>query len=461
MKRVSDVGDVWFDPGSMPYAQSHFPFSYGGGVNTGSKKLEELYKKISFPADYIAEGVDQTRGWFYVLLAISTLLGKGIPYKNVICLGLVNDKNGKKMSKSKGNIVDPIEIMDKHGADMLRWYFYTINSPGESKNFDEDELSKLTRRFLLIMYNSFVFWNSYAEHNEDIKRSYKPEHVLDKWILAKLQEVIKLSTEKLDEYEVGEGARIIESFVDDLSRWYIRRSRNRFQDSARGLNIDSTDWNQASNTLRIVLETLSKLTAPLMPFFSEALYKSVGGSLESVHLDSWPEVKNEYRNTALVKDMDLVRSLATAGLSLRSEKGIKVRQPLSSLTIRSITLKDKKELIELLKDEVNVREVLFDIETQGEVDLDTVLTPELVEAGLVREFVRLVQGLRADAKYHMSDEIVLMVSGNSTDFVQRNSGEIKRLVNAKQIVLDKKEKADAYLETNFNKELSWIGVKKI
>lgn len=451
MHRVKEVCDVWFDSGAMPFAQAHYPFAT---------------KELDFPADYICEAIDQTRGWFYTLLAIATALKLPAPYKNVICLGLMRDKNGQKMSKSKGNIVDPLDMMNKYGADVVRWYFYTINDPGEPKDFDENDLAKVTRRFVLILYNSFLFWNSYGKHgvtrtqtriNTDIS-------VLDKWMLARLNATVSDATKKLDEYKIGDAAKMIETLNDDMSRWYIRRSRDRFQSNARGDMTREDDYESASQTLATVLSTIAKLMAPFMPFFGEALYKSLGNTT-SVHLADWPVVEHTLLNNELVKDMDIVRDSAAKALALRAEAKIKVRQPLASLTLKNKSLEGKTELLQLLCDEVNVKEIKFNSKlSEGQdIELDTTLTVALKEEGVVRELTRTIQGLRQDAKFQMGDEITLMLSGSDafSDLVQRHSLTLKKLVSAKHLELKKSDKFDASLEATIENEKVWVGVRKI
>ncbi|PIR87309.1 MAG: isoleucine--tRNA ligase [Candidatus Harrisonbacteria bacterium CG10_big_fil_rev_8_21_14_0_10_49_15] len=470
MQRVTDVMDAWFDSGSMPLAQHHFPFAQiGSGVGksqiSNPKSQDAAFREIDFPADYIAEAVDQTRGWFYTLLAVSTLLKKGPAYKNVISLGLIHDKNGIKMSKSKGNIVDPWAMMSSYGADAVRWYFYTMNDPGEAKNFDEMELAKVTRRLILIVYNSFVFWNSYAKKQDISKQSKRPTHILDQWILADLQLLVQKTTEHLDKYDIGSAARLIEAFTDDLSRWYIRRSRDRFQEQARGAATNQVDWESASYTLQLALQTLAQVMAPFMPFFSEALYQAMGGAGESVHLAEWPKVDRGYKNAKLISQMQTIRALAARALALRAEAGVKVRQPLAKLTLRDTEMQEWTELLEILKDEVNVKAVQFN-ESLLEVDsvqLDLTISKELREEGLIRELARMVQGLRADADYKMSDEIVLMIEGTDelSNLIQRHSVGLKKMVGAKDLVMRRTDKFEAELQTKLDASLVWIGVRKI
>lgn len=463
MRRVLELADVWFDSGAMPLAAHQFPFVYGD--NLKGKKLEEAYKKLDFPADYICEAIDQTRGWFYTLLATSTLLERGLAYKNVVCLGLVHDKNGIKMSKSKGNIVLPMEVMGKYGADAVRLYFYTMNHPGDAKNFNEDELAKVGRRFLMIIYNTYVFLKTYGTNDPVPESGFSPKHVLDRWIISSVGVLTNNITKHLEAYEIGEAARLMEDFLADLSRWYVRRSRSRFQEAARGNITLEKDLREASTTLRYVLSTLAKLMAPFTPFFAEALYKSVDSRGESVHLESWPSFEKKQIDQDLLKDMAIVRSVAAAALALRAENGLKVRQPLASLSLKDTSLRGKKELLEILMEEVNVRTIKFSsaIKAESGILLDTELTGELVEEGIIRELARMIQSLRAEAKYEMGEEIVLMISApeDLMSLIQRRNVALKKMVNAKAIELHIGAKKDAMIETKLKDWEISIAVRKL
>ncbi len=422
MRRTPEVLDVWFDSGSMPWAQ-----------NNSETKDERL--KIGYPADYISEAIDQTRGWFYTLLAIGTFLGKGSPYKNVICLGLVLDKNGRKMSKSKGNMVDPWEMIEKYGADAIRWYFYTVNPPGEMKKFDERELVKVSRAVFIILYNSWAFWDLYADKSS-VERPKKPAHVLDRWILARLDEMAHKATELLDAYEIGKAAKTVQELIDDLSRWYIRRSRRRLQRPE-----NEADFKEVSQTLGFTLSETAKLMAPFAPFFAEALYKSVNqhsnilqnvGMSESVHLEEWPKsLKLKAESLKLLEEMEEVRNIASAVLAKRAELGIKVRQPLAKLGIRNKEL-GNSELIEILKDEVNVKEVKISGDIQEEILLDTEITPELKEEGMLREIVRAMQEYRQKKGLVPKDRVPMYLSARKEviEFVKKSEKKLLLEVNA-------------------------------
>jgi len=461
MVRVKEVADVWFDSGAMPFAQDHFPF-YCGDTKSSKLTAKSLENCIDYPADYISEGIDQTRGWFYTLLAVATALGiEEPPYKNVITLGLVLDKNSQKMSKSKGNAVSPWDMVNKYGADVVRWYFYTINPPAEPKKFDEQDLGKMLRKFIMLIYNSFVFFETYATKNlQPTTYVLRPKHILDKWVIARLNQVIAQVTENLEKYEVGGAGKALEIFADDLSRWYIRRSRTRFQRPE-----DKKDFELASAILGYCLLELSKLLAPFTPFFAEALYKSlITSHSSSVHLEDWPEANKKEIDYGFLEKMEEVRRLASLALALRAEKGIKVRQPLKTLEVRSEKLDVRdKELIEILKNEMNVKEVKWNLKMDGEVNLDLEITPELKEEGLVRELARMVQGLRHDANYVPKDRIALMVEASKElrGVWERNTDSLKKEVGAKSVEFKKSEKFDAEINTKLDNQPIWIGVRKL
>jgi len=358
-KRVKDLIDVWFDSGSMPFASD-----------------EEA--KGNYPADYIAEALDQTRGWFYTLLAISTLIEKGTSFKNVICLGLVLDEHGKKMSKSKGNVIEPFQIIEKYGSDSLRWFFYTVNAPGDPKRMGENDVQESLRKFILILWNVYSFFTTYANIDGwDPSKEVESDDILDKWVLSYFNKLIKSVGNKLNEFDVVGAAREIEQFNTDLSTWYLRRSRKRRDD-------------KFYSTLYYILFNFTKIIAPFTPFIAEEIYQNLKTEKdpESVHLCDWPE-PGEIEEK-LITEMSEVRNLAEKGRALRAENKIRNRQPLKSFSIDK-DLSD--ELKEILKDELNVVEII-----QAEkVALDSKITPELHEEGIRRDIVRLIQDLRKTA----------------------------------------------------------------
>jgi len=396
MKRVKEVMDVWFDSGAMPFAQDHYPFE-------NSKRFE----KGGFPADFISEAIDQTRGWFYTLHAVGILLKRGRAYKNVICLGHILDAKGKKMSKSIGNVVDPWEMMARYGVDALRLFMYSVNQPGESKNFDEKTVDEIVRKFFNLTSNVLAFYQLYASSPQAPSSKLKASHVLDRWIVARLNQLTAEVTENLDNYRLFEPVRAIRDFIADLSQWYLRRSRER-------IKAGGVDGEEALQTLRYVLLELAKLMAPFAPFFAEHLYQSVGGEKESVHLENWP--KGGAVDEEILAGMNFVRSFTSMALMQRAENNIKTRQPLQRLSIKHTLGKDPtkhwKELVEILKDEINVKEVVLDTEMGQDdppVKLDIAITPELQEEGDVRELVRAFQDLRKEMKLSPSDKVSISV----------------------------------------------------
>lgn len=451
MRRIPEVADVWFDSGAMPFAQNHYPFN----------------KKIDYPADYIVEGVDQTRGWFYTLLAVAVLLSKKAPYKNVISLGLVLDKNGQKMSKSKGNIVNPWEMIEKYGADVVRWYFYTINPPGEPKRFDENDLLKISRQFVSLLYNSAVFYFTYG--SKKVKPAFNSTNILDKWIYLRFLETQEEVLRFLGKYEIGKAAKGIEKFVDDLSKWYIRRSRRRFQKPE-----SKSDYQMASQTLYFVLWELSKLLAPFMPFFAELLYKSLSKDKKgSVHLEKLSYSKTllktlqKKENKAVLETMEKIRDLASSVLAKRAEVEIKVRQPLGLITLsasmgRELRYK-KEEFLNILKEEVNVKKIDISKNVKENFVLDTTITPELKEEGILREVIRIIQGLRQDAGLKPGQKIHLHFS-TQDDYLKKllskNYSILKKETNAYKIFWgEEKKKFDIKMETKIEDIFLSISLK--
>ncbi len=425
MARVKDVIDVWFDSGAMPFASEEFPARY--------------------PADYICEAIDQTRGWFYTLMAIGVLMERGAPYKNVTCYSHLLDKAGKKMSKSKGNGVDPWELMNAHGADAVRWHFYSSAIVKEAQKFDERDFGKGARSLISLIYNSFVFLETYGDAET---RNLKPEirNVLDRWIMSRLAGTAKGVADHLDRYEIAAATSLIETFADDLSRWYLRRSRKRAE---------------ALPVLRHVLIETSKIIAPFMPFFAEALYKSLGGPLESVHMEDWP-LSDARIDEGLDRGMAEVRRIASLALAVRAEKGIKVRQPLRSLTIRTMKseIRSDAELLSILADEVNVKEVLFEEGVEAEVVLDSIITPELENEGVYRDLVRMAQGLRQQAGSSPQDAVVFHVEAGerARAVLEPALDSFKKDVNARDIVFERTDAFAAEATEEIGGASAWVGI---
>ena len=471
MRRTPEVADVWFDSGAMPFAQNHYPFlpyeTRSHRVVTGV--LRPRNDGLAFPADYISEAVDQTRGWFYSMLAVATLLGRGAPYKNVISLGHVLDAKGQKMSKSKGNVVSPQEMMDKYGVDALRWYFFTINGPGEPKRFDEKDVALRSRGFVATLWNTFVFFDTYVKKVKNEKRKTKNTNVLDKWIMADLNLLVGHVTDKLDKYDLVGAARVIDEFaVNDFSQWYVRRSRRRFQHPE-----NAQEKNEAAAVMAQVLLTLAELSAPFAPFISEAVYrglrKKMGLKDESVHLRPWPKIEAGIKKftptpnfgvgageSGIIKDMEAVRAIVAAALKLRAEAGIKVRQPLRELRIKNQELRGKEEVLRLIKDEVNVKEIAFG----EEIKLDIVMTPELKEEGIVREFVRTVQDMRRELGMKPGEKVRCQIMGSEriAAILVRWEREIKKDTNAAELKAGGKKVYKLERESDLDGEKLWIGI---
>ena len=409
LKRVPEVLDVWFDSGAMPWAQDHYPFDFAPD------------QPLPYPADYIAEAIDQTRGWFYTLLANGVLLGRGAPYKNVVCLGHILDAAGKKMSKSVGNVVDPQLMMDKYGVDALRFWMYAVNQPGEAKNFDETSISEVIKKLINPLLNVVSFYELYGAKNS-AEKNLAPAAVLDRWLFVSLEELIATITDHLEHYQITETARALKDFVTDLSQWYLRRSRDRF----RSQNL--TARAAASAALGLVLKQLAKLLAPLTPFLAEDIYQRIKSPAEplSIHLAEWPKAtpdsKRKGQNPSasqmgkeLLEDMKEIRRLASLALEWRLRAGIKVRQPLARLAWRSLGKKLAPELLDLLKDEVNVKTIVDNPALAEEIELDLTITPELKLEGQVRDLVRQIQDLRKQSGLQPGQLAVLKVSAKHKD----------------------------------------------
>lgn len=400
MQREQYVADVWFDAGSMPYASNRYPF----------ENKDEFESGKLFPASYITEAIDQTRGWFYTLLAVSVALGinKQPPFMNVISLGHVLDSKGKKMSKSKGNIVDPKILADKYGMDAVRWYFLTVNSPGEVKRFNERDLAQSQRKFIATFYNSLSFVRTYAPKTKASETSPKPNNVLEEWILAKLKETNILISKNLDEYNIFRAGRILEDFIlNDVSRWYIRRSRTLFQKPENKKELEHS----AEVALYILSET-SKMIAPFVPFIAETVWQDANKeNSKSVHWEDWHSIGElKPDEEKIIKQMEKVRDYSQAVLRIRAENKIKVRQPLNAVVLQDSL---NSSLLSILKEEVNVLSVQKEKNSDGDwkedeeenVLLDVRLTEELQHEGEVREIIRRVQEARKDMGLVAADKI--------------------------------------------------------
>jgi len=425
MKRVSEVIDCWFDSGAMPVAQVHYPFENA-----------TLLEDERFPADYICEAVDQTRGWFYSLHAISTLLFNRPCFKNCICLGHILDAKGEKMSKAKGNVIEPLAVIDKYGADALRWYFFTSSPAGNVRRFAEDMVAEVTRHFLLTLWNVYSFFVNYANIDKFTPgaEGSVSHSELDRWIISELNQLITDVDTAMDNYDPTGAGRKIEGFVSDLSNWYVRRSRRRFWKSE-----NDADKLSAYTALYQCLVTLSKLLAPFTPFLAEELHQNLVSSVfpdapESVHLTDFPVADENKIDKHLMADIHIVKELASLGRAARSKAGIKVRQPIAKMLINVKSERLKKAITRLasqIKEEVNVKEIeivddvnllnkpeySFTSSGSSSAGIDTQITPELAAEGMAREIVRRLQTMRRSAGFDIADHIVTYYQGD--DYIKQ------------------------------------------
>lgn len=448
-ERVKDVMDVWFDSGSMPFAQWHYPFA----------NKERIDKGISYPADYISEAIDQTRGWFYTMLAVNTLLGyKQAPYKNVISMNHILDTKGFKMSKSKGNIVDPWKMFEKYGADAVRFFLFTVNQPGDYKKFDEKDVDGVVKKVFLILWNTMEFWKLAKAGSSDALTAGKSDkaHVLDRWLESRLNALIKDVTQHLDAYHPTDACRAVADFVNELSTWYVRRSRDRFRAG------------ESTEPLRSALLTVTKLMAPMTPFLAEGLYAELGESV-SVHLSDWPSYSDKAIDKDLLEAMDTLRKLVEIGHSLRDEAGVKLRQPLAEVEVEKSSAKNLDELLGIAAEEMNVKKVhlVEHIDERGgwliksgnglSIALRTEITEELKREGWMREINRQINDLRKEAKLTPVDRIKLYLG------VDEGAIDFKSILTTEKEHLALAARADEVLfetiETPFVRELDLDGKK--
>ncbi len=404
MHRVPEVIDCWFDSGSMPFAQWHYPF-----------ENKDIFEK-RFPADFISEAVDQTRGWFYSLIAISTLLFDEAPYKNVIVLGHVQDKDGRKMSKSKGNAVDPMQALGQHGADAIRWYFYENSAPWLPNRFHDDAVQEGQRKFMGTLWNTYAFFVLYANIDNFDATKYTLDYdklpVMDKWVLSRLNTMVKEVDSDLANYKVTEAAKALQAFTDELSNWYVRRSRARFW--AKGMEQDKIN---AYMTLWTALVTTAKAAAPLVPFITESIYRNLVCSIdktapESVHLADYPVANEDWIDEELEKNMELVLEIVVLGRASRNETNIKNRQPVAHMYVNA-----ERELSdffkEIVEDELNVKEVVFKDDMEEYLTYSfkpnfRVLGPKVgKQIGAVKAALSKLNGSKAKAELDAAGKLVI------------------------------------------------------
>ena len=444
MHRVPEVIDCWFDSGAMPFAQWHYPF-----------ENKEIFEE-NFPADFISEAVDQTRGWFYSLLAISTLIFNKAPYKNVIVLGHVQDENGQKMSKSKGNAVDPFDALETHGADAIRWYFYENSAPWLPNRFHAGAVTEGQRKFMGTLWNTYAFFVLYANIDEFDATKYTLDYdklaVIDKWLLSKLNTLVKTVDENLSAYKITETARALDDFVDELSNWYVRRSRNRFW-----LKDMPQDKINAYMTLYTALVTLCKISAPMIPFMTEDIYQNLVRSIdknapESIHLCDFPAYDESLINKELEDKMEEVLDIVVLGRACRNSANIKNRQPIGKMYVKAETELDEF-FSAIIKEELNVKEVEFTDDVSAFTDYS--FKPQLRTLGrrfgkninAVREILAAIDGPKAMAQLKSDGYVTIEVDGNS-----ENLSEEDLLIETKQ--------SDSF-ETNSDKGVTVVLDKRL
>ena len=417
MHRVPEVIDCWFDSGAMPFAQHHYPF-----------ENKELFEK-QFPADFISEAVDQTRGWFYSLLAESTILFNQAPYKNVIVLGHVQDENGQKMSKSKGNAVDPFDALEKYGADAIRWYFYINSAPWLPNRFHGKAVQEGQRKFMGTLWNTYAFFVLYANIDNFDPTKYTLDYdnlpVMDKWLLSKLNSVVKTVDDCLANYKIPESARALQDFVDEMSNWYVRRSRERFW--AKGMEQDKIN---AYMTLYTALVTISKAAAPMIPFMTEEIYQNLVRSvdkdaIESIHLCDFPKVQEAWINKELEEDMEELLKIVVLGRAARNTANIKNRQPIGTMYVKA-----EKEMgqfyTDIIADELNVKEVKFAKDVESFISYS--FKPQLRTVGPkygkllngIRKALSEINGTEAMNELRSKGVLTLDIDGNKAELTEED-----------------------------------------
>jgi isoleucyl-tRNA synthetase len=441
-KRIPEIADIWYDSGCAPFASYHYPF----------ENKKEIDQEIIFPVDFILEGIDQTRGWFYTLLVISTLIKDQAPYKNVLATGLVLDEKGIKMSKSLGNVVDPMEIMEKYGADVCRFYLFYLNEIGDNKSFNEEEVKKLKNEFFDLLFNVLRFYKFYYEKPQNLKKITKSkENVLDLWFSARLKEAYQKYYLEMTNFNLHKAVRILTELLGDFSRWWLRRSRERFQNPK-----NKNELYLALINFENFFYQFLKMLAPLAPFTSEYLYQEIKNELrdrilvkESIHLENLGKpLKLSLKERILLKEMEKAREFASEVHRMRKEKGIKVRQPLKSLILKT---KLSPEVLEVLKDEVNVLEIKIDPKQTEEIVLDFEITPELKEIGILNDFVRFVQDLRQDAGLTPKEIVNLRIETNKM-LMNILKKRIKDLEKRTKTIFSIKKEKTLIAEKEFNYE---------
>ena len=448
MHRVPEVIDCWFDSGAMPFAQHHYPF-----------ENKDLFEQ-QFPADFISEAVDQTRGWFYSLLAESTLLFNKAPYKNVIVLGHVQDENGQKMSKSKGNAVDPFDALEKYGADAIRWYFYINSAPWLPNRFHGKAVVEGQRKFMSTLWNTYAFFVLYAEIDQFDATKYTLDYdklsVMDKWLLSRLNSLVKAVDENLASYKIPETARALQEFVDDMSNWYVRRSRERFW--AKGMEQDKIN---AYMTLYTALVTVAKAAAPMIPFMTEDIYQNLVRSIdkdaiESIHLCEFPAVNEAWIDKKLEADMKELLEIVVLGRACRNTANIKNRQPIGTMFVKAEEKMDKF-YTDIIADELNVKEVKFADDVESFISYS--FKPQLRTVGPkygkllggIRQALTDIDGSKAMADLKANGVLVLDIDGNKVELTEEDL--LIETAQTEGYVTESDGDTSVVLDTNLTEEL--------
>ena len=448
MHRVPEVIDCWFDSGAMPFAQHHYPF-----------ENKDLFEQ-QFPADFISEAVDQTRGWFYSLLAESTLLFNKAPYKNVIVLGHVQDENGQKMSKSKGNAVDPFDALNKYGADAIRWYFYINSAPWLPNRFHGKAVVEGQRKFMSTLWNTYAFFVLYANIDNFDATKYTLDYdklpVMDKWLLSKLNTMVKTVDADLDSYKIPEAARALQEFVDDMSNWYVRRSRERFW--AKGMEQDKIN---AYMTLYTALVTVAKAAAPMIPFMTEDIYQNLVRSIdadapESIHLCDYPEVNEAWIDKDLEANMEELLEIVVLGRACRNTANIKNRQPIGTMYVKAEKAMDKF-YTDIIADELNVKEVKFADDVESFISYS--FKPQLRTVGPkygkllngIRTALSEIDGTAAMKELRDNGALVLDIAGNRVELAEEDL--LIETAQSEGYVTETDGETSVVLDTNLTPEL--------
>ena len=420
--RIPEVLDCWFESGAMTFAQFHYPF-----------ENKEFFEK-NFPAQFVVEYIGQTRAWFYYMIALSAILFDEIPFENVLTTGNLLAEDGRKMSKSLNNYPDPLKMINKYGADTLR--FYLLSSPviaAEDASFSESGLQETYKKITVLLYNVARF---YTEYKTDDDKNFQPsKNILDKWIISRTEELNKIVQENLEKYNTIKACAFIKKYIDDLSTWYIRNSRNRFNENDK----------EAKKTTYYVLNKLSKVLAPLIPFVTEKIYQDINDKKDSVHLQDYPAADKSLIDKDLEQKMETTRKIVSVALRQRDKAQIGIKWPLAKATVLTPTQPDK-ELTKIIKQELNVKEIEYQKFKNLEITLDTAQTPELEAEGYAREISRKTQSLRKEASLIKSDEIELEITSDFNDKLKSQLEFIKTRVGASSISLSKSEKTFSYFK---------------